>query len=93
MLGSVLATEKTTRRAHKTHSIGEKVEIIGYSSYSSLPSGHSNNTYTCKCLRMIFMLGYLHSLIRKFHGGSVRISKGLLYYPRVSCLWGHSTLG
>ncbi len=30
MLDSVLATEKTT---NKTHTIGEKVEIIDYSSY------------------------------------------------------------
>ncbi len=42
MLDSVLATEKTTRR-DKTHSIGEK--IIEYSSYSSLPSGHSNSLH------------------------------------------------
>ena len=34
--------KKTTERAHKTHSMGEKVEIMDYSSYSSLPSGHSN---------------------------------------------------
>ncbi len=32
MLGSVLATEKTTKRTHKTRSIGEKVQIIDYSS-------------------------------------------------------------
>ncbi len=58
MLDSVLATEKTTKRAHKTHTIGvgEKVEITDYSSYSSLPSGHNiihNDMYTCncKCLR------------------------------------------
>ena len=31
----------TGQRAHKTHSIGEKIEIIDYSSYSSLPSGRN----------------------------------------------------
>ncbi len=58
MLDSVLATEKTTKRAHKTHFIGEKVEIIDYSSYSSLPSGHSNNirTRASVFVIMIFML-------------------------------------
>ncbi len=55
MLNSVLATEKTTKRAHKTHFIGEKVD---YSSYSSLPSGHSNNirTRASVFVIMIFML-------------------------------------
>ncbi len=77
MLDSVLATEKTTKRAHKTHV--RKVEIIDYSSYSSLPSGHSNYTYTSSYdihARLITFGNFMYP--DEVWSRSIRISEGLL---------------
>ncbi len=63
MLDSAPATEKTTKRSHKTHSIGEKIEIIAIAAYLLAT--------VIACTRASVFVKDIHTslinYIRKFH--------------------------
>ncbi len=88
-LSTLLATEKGQlyKRAHKTHSIGEKVETIAM---QLIPSGHSDNIHNTCTGASVFVNG-IHARLITFDNpemSCIRMRSGpaLFGLARVYCI-------